>query len=210
MAHHRQPRPDVGSVVGAYQSGLPSRLPIARSKPGTGGTGEINLNGRTFTFQARDGRRYPELWPSATGTRPSLSSWTNTALDGDLDGQHTHGHGGPDVHGYGWLTGAAGPTTATTATGTTTTTAGGGGGIPTVTNASPASATHGVATSITITGTNFTGTTTVRFGVASASFTVNSSTQITATTPTGLGAGSQPITVTNASGTSSGYAFTLT
>jgi uncharacterized protein (TIGR03437 family) len=82
--------------------------------------------------------------------------------------------------------------------------------VPTVTNASPASAPHGVATSITITGTNFTGATTVRFGPGSASFTVNSATQITATVPTGLPAGSQAITVTNASGTSSGYAFTLT
>jgi hypothetical protein len=194
-----------GSVVGAYQSNLPSPYQLLVSA-GPGGTGDMKLNGRTFTFQASDAGVITLNFGGGLALVTVVVE-TNTALDGTWTVNTPTGT--VDLtFTAGWLTGAV--TGTTTAQGTTTTTAAGGGGVPTVTNASPASAPHGVATSITITGTNFTGTTTVRFGPGSASFTVNSATQITATVPTGLPAGSQAITVTNASGTSSGYAFTLT
>jgi hypothetical protein len=199
---------NVGSLFGTYVAGPPARQEVTLNA-GTGGDGELYINGGHINFQQGSagtlnmafGTALEVMNVTVAGSACQSGTWTLNTPTGTVD----------LTFSYGWLTGVStGTTTASGTTTTTTTTAGGGGGIPTVTNASPASATHGVATSITITGTNFTGTTTVRFGVASASFTVNSSTQITATTPTGLGAGSQPITVTNASGTSSGYAFTLT
>jgi hypothetical protein len=54
-------------------------------------------------------------------------------------------------------------------------------------------------TTVTITGTGFTGVTEVTFNGVSATFTVVSDTEITAKVPSGAGTG--PITVTNASGT---------
>jgi hypothetical protein len=207
LAPAGSPGAGVGTVSGIYLAGPPAHTILVLSG-GTGGTGEINLDASSVTFQSNAtgaasvalnfGLATQGLTAFARGNACLDGTWTVNTPTGTVDLTFT----------AGWLTGTV--TGTTTAQGTTTTTPPGGGGVPTVTNASPASAPHGVATSITITGTNFTGTTVVRFGPGSASFTVNSATQITATVPTGLPAGSQAITVTNASGTSSGYAFTLT
>lgn len=69
---------------------------------------------------------------------------------------------------------------------------------PTITSFSPGSGK--VGDNVVITGTNFTGTTAVKFnGTPVATFTIDSPTQITATVPAGAGTG--PISVTNAGAT---------
>lgn len=79
-------------------------------------------------------------------------------------------------------------------------------GAPTVTAATPASAT--ATTNITITGTNFVDVTNVTIGgTAATMFKVLSATSILATMPAGT-AGSAPIVVTTLTGSSAGFAYT--
>ena len=69
---------------------------------------------------------------------------------------------------------------------------------PTITSFTPGQGK--VGRSVVIQGTEFTGTTALRFGgTPAATFTVDSATQITATVPAGAGTG--PISATNAGGT---------
>ena len=69
---------------------------------------------------------------------------------------------------------------------------------PTITSFAPAQGK--VGRSVVIQGTEFTGTTELRFGgTPAAAFTVDSATQVTATVPAGAGTG--PISATNAGGT---------
>ncbi|MGQ4596623.1 IPT/TIG domain-containing protein [Nocardia sp. R6R-6] len=80
-------------------------------------------------------------------------------------------------------------------------------GVPTVVSISPSSGpvTGGVV--VTLTGTGFTGATAVHFGATAATFfAVLSDTSIVAIAP--AGAGTVPVTVTTAVGTSAGVSFT--
>src|SRR5207244_814790 len=70
---------------------------------------------------------------------------------------------------------------------------------PTLSGVSPTTATAG--SQVTITGSGFTGATSVKFNAVSVAFTVIDDGRIIATVPTGS-AGSVPVTVTNAVGTS--------
>jgi Cadherin-like beta sandwich domain/IPT/TIG domain len=74
--------------------------------------------------------------------------------------------------------------------------------FPTVSGISPASGPAGGGTAVTITGTNFASATEVRFGPYLAAYTIDSDTQITATSPSGRGAGTVDISVTNPGSTS--------
>lgn len=67
----------------------------------------------------------------------------------------------------------------------------------------------GVGSQVTISGQNFTGTTGVKFGATTVTqYTVLSDSVIVAVVPTG-GTGAVSITVTNGTGTSAGYSFTV-
>lgn len=77
---------------------------------------------------------------------------------------------------------------------------------PTVSNATPADV--GDGGTVTVTGTGFIGTTGVTVGGdAATSFSVTSDTALTFVMPTGV-AGSAPIVVTNAAGSSAAFAYT--
>jgi len=76
---------------------------------------------------------------------------------------------------------------------------------PTVLTVTPSG--QGTGAQVVITGYNLTGATAVKFGSTTAQFTVIDDTRIVATLPTGS-AGSSPVTVTNATGTSSPVAYT--
>jgi hypothetical protein len=77
---------------------------------------------------------------------------------------------------------------------------------PTIGSATPSGAAQGEM--VTITGAGFTGATTVKFGATNATdFVVISDTKLVASMPTGS-AGSAAITVTNATGTSTAFAYT--
>jgi hypothetical protein len=83
---------------------------------------------------------------------------------------------------------------------------------PTIASLSPASATAGgVAFTLTINGSNFTSASTSSWGATPLATTYISATKLTATVPACLiaAAGSASITVTTASGTSAGTAFTI-
>jgi hypothetical protein len=84
-------------------------------------------------------------------------------------------------------------------------------GPPAITSISPTSGSGMSSQTVTITGTNFVGVTSVQFGGTNAnSYTVDSTTQITAHTPVWGMAGSHPVTVSNASGTSNSVAYSAT
>lgn len=101
---------------------------------------------------------------------------------------------------------ATAPTTTTQ--GATTTTAPPG---PHINSLTPSSAPRAGGTSVSVQGTNFTGVTSVKFGTLNAqSYTVNSATLITASSPSNATAGSFPVTVTTAAGTSNAAAFSFT
>lgn len=78
-------------------------------------------------------------------------------------------------------------------------------GAPTVTGVSPNQGPAGTTQDVTITGTGFTGATAVTVGGNPATYTVGSATTIQATLPA-LPAGTYPIAVTTAYGTSTGWA----
>ena len=78
---------------------------------------------------------------------------------------------------------------------------------PVITSASQSGS--GVGSQVTISGQNFTGTTAVKFGATTVTqYTVLSDSVIVAVVPTG-GTGAVSITVTNGTGTSTGYSFTV-
>jgi hypothetical protein len=82
------------------------------------------------------------------------------------------------------------------------------GVIPVITAVTPTAQGAGQTVTITASAGGLTAATAVKFaGVTAPMFLVNSDTQITATLPPGS-AGSAPVTIVNAAGTSAGFAYT--